>query len=362
MIDSKGQIDGDDEGLRTWMARQSAMGRGEVTTTADLTASEAFEREHPELRRESALWFALGHMGASPKHDDDVQLDDAALMERVIVAHRTRRVHRFRPSRSGLGLALAAVLCGLALVPLLDLWRYGLDASAHSPFTRALLAPFMAEATRPVHQADQRPRGMKPGAPLTRGKNSPVQHTEAGSVQGLVHVTAEGPSQRGDGTTEPASVLHQGDEVEPTPEAERVGVKSRSSRRKITVQPEQLLTTAQDAIAAGDVERAHSTYTRLVQRFPTSAPARVALISLARLEMERGRLRSAVRHARRHLKSKSPLLREEARLIVIRAERERGRRTAEIAAIEAFVEEFPNSAHRSPLDRRLARLQSERGH
>lgn len=129
-------------------------------------------------------------------------------------------------------------------------------------------------------------------------------------------------------------------------------------RRKATPPPsaDELLRTAQDALAAKDTAGAIRKYSALVRHHPRSAQARAARVSLGRLQLSSGRAKKALAQFDRYLESSGGGLRREAELGRIDALRTLGRTTAHRRAVEAFLEAHPNTVHAGRLRKQLEAL------
>ncbi len=120
--------------------------------------------------------------------------------------------------------------------------------------------------------------------------------------------------------------------------------------KTVVAPPEQLLTTAQRELAAGDRPTAMRSYRILIERFPDSVEGRTARISLGRLLLATGDTSAALVEFEKYLDGHDagPLL-EEARYGRIRCLQALGR-TAELhTAIDDFEARYPTSLHHERL-------------
>ncbi len=117
-----------------------------------------------------------------------------------------------------------------------------------------------------------------------------------------------------------------------------------------------LLDKAQRQASKGRRAAAITTYERLVARHPGSDEAKAARVSLGRLELARGRARSALGHFDAYLASSAGPLVEEARYGRIRALRALGRHEQERRSIEAFLGDHPKSLYVARLRSRAEQL------
>jgi len=129
-------------------------------------------------------------------------------------------------------------------------------------------------------------------------------------------------------------------------------------RRKAAPTPsaDELLRTAQDALAAKDTTSAIRKYSALVRHHPRSAQARAARVSLGRLQLSSGRAKKALAQFDRYLEGPGGGLRREAELGRIDALRKLGRSDAQKRAIEAFLDAHPNTVHAGRLRKQLETL------
>ncbi|MCA9651056.1 MAG: tetratricopeptide repeat protein [Myxococcales bacterium] len=117
-----------------------------------------------------------------------------------------------------------------------------------------------------------------------------------------------------------------------------------------------LLEQAQHQLSEGDPAAAMTSYERLVERFPASAEAKTAHVSLGRMELRRGRAKQALAHFDAYLASSTGALTEEARYGRIRALRALGRSAQELASIEAFLADHADSIYAARLRKRAEEL------
>ncbi len=139
--------------------------------------------------------------------------------------------------------------------------------------------------------------------------------------------------------------------LEPAPEPQ-----PRAKPSKPRVSPEDQLRAAQDALASGDRSAALTRYRQLVRQHPRSEQARVAKVSIGRLELKAGRAKAALRSFDAYLGTSGGSMRREASVGRIEALRALGQTDDERAAIEDFLSAHGNSAYAGRLERRLESL------
>lgn len=143
------------------------------------------------------------------------------------------------------------------------------------------------------------------------------------------------------------------DELEPYVAAPAV-----APRRRAMPAPsaDELLRTAQDALAAKDTTGAIRKYSTLVRRHPRSAEARTARVSLGRLQLSAGQPNKALAQFDRYLEGSGGGLRREAELGRIDTLRKLGLADTEKRAIAAFLKAHPNTVHATRLRTQLEAL------
>lgn len=120
-----------------------------------------------------------------------------------------------------------------------------------------------------------------------------------------------------------------------------------------------LLEEARRLRAGGQYEPSAEAYRRLVQRYPESAEARAAIVSLGQLELSQlGHPEAALHWFEKYLTSAGQL-RQEAAYGKIQALQRLGRSAQERREIAHFLQEFPKSAQASTLRSRLDALGSD---
>lgn len=301
---------------------------------------------------EAKLWTALGRLGEDPLPGErsDAELVEAALAglaeataDDVPVAGPIAEPHGPRRLAIAMGVVLAiaaAVVLGWWLVPSTGL--QGERDDSHE------MAPSIADDDAPEGQASQREeaeraaargRRPQPTAPSPELEAPAVADTEASDTAAELDTsdTEPAPDDASDTETEPGT--------------------ARPSRRASTPRTAAaLLEHAQQQLSAGDRTAAIASFERLVDRFPKSAEAKAARVSLGRLELRRGRARQALAHFDAYLASSTGALTEEARYGRIRALRSLGRHAQELASIEAFLAEHGDGMYAARLRKRAEEL------
>ena len=141
------------------------------------------------------------------------------------------------------------------------------------------------------------------------------------------------------------------------PPAEAQSARAHPRARSIPApKADELLERARTLFAAGKTTAAVSAYRELLARYPQSVEGRVALVSLGRIELQRGQAARAIGYFDRYLSESAGPLRQEARYGRIRALRELGRTDQERRSIEAFLADHPQGIYSPRLRRRLAEL------
>jgi tetratricopeptide (TPR) repeat protein len=120
-----------------------------------------------------------------------------------------------------------------------------------------------------------------------------------------------------------------------------------------------LLSHAQELLRDGKTTAAMRAYKQLVDRFGRSREAKAALVSMGRIELQRGRAKQALSHFDAYLAASAGPLVEEARYGRIRALRKLGRTTQERQSIEAFLADHARSIYAPRLRKRAEELRGE---
>jgi len=109
--------------------------------------------------------------------------------------------------------------------------------------------------------------------------------------------------------------------------------------------PGALLATARDQVGRGKLTAAEATYRELLGRFPDASESRAALVSLGRVQSERGRHAAALTSFTRYLDGGAGPLGEEAHWGRIEALHALGRADERDRAIEALAAAHPRSVY-----------------
>lgn len=293
---------------------------------------------------EARLWTEIGRLGEDPLGGElsDEEIVQAALAGLATAPAETPEPEAAPPSVSRVAVVLgvvmaaaAAVLLGWWLVPQLGL--LGPDDGSHE------MSPSIADDDESGGQAIER-GGERAAADARRPEPAIVGTT--------------GDESTGDGSTSEATTETETDPVATGDEAgDTDGPPApRSARPAAPRTAAALLERAQQQLSAGDRTGAIASYQRLVERFPGSAEAKAARVSLGRLELRRGKAKQALAHFDAYLASSTGALTEEARYGRIRALRALGRAAQELASIEAFLAEHGDSMYAARLRKRAEEL------
>ncbi|MEX1368958.1 MAG: tetratricopeptide repeat protein [Nannocystaceae bacterium] len=297
---------------------------------------------------ETRLWTELGSLGQDPLPGErsDSELIEAAL------AGLAKPAPGLAPSVPpspkavprvavvvGVSLALAAaVLLGWWLIPRTGLLDDREDSYEMAPAVLGEGASGGRAIERPARGSERQrdPRtAVAPGASSTEPE--PPTEPELPEVGPEAAVQTGG--ETGGETGDPAVVAPRAARRSPGPHTAAA-----------------LLERAQQLVATGDRSAAIDAYERLVDRFPDSAQAKAARVSLGRLELRRGAATRALAHFDAYLASTTGSLTEEARYGRIRALRSLGRQPQELASIDAFLAEHPGSLYAARLRKRAEEL------
>jgi hypothetical protein len=113
--------------------------------------------------------------------------------------------------------------------------------------------------------------------------------------------------------------------------------------------PSQWVAQARARRNAGDAKGAIAAYEQLIERHPTSAAARTAMVSLGQLHLDLDEPRPALKWFDRYLAKPGGPLAEDAAYGRIRALGALGRTKAEREAVEAFLSSYPASSYAAKL-------------
>jgi hypothetical protein len=313
------------------MTRDSKDGR--APNGADTHAAAPLEDEDDaELspQDEAHLRAALGALG-DPR---DAEVDDATMLSRVLASaqrdsnaagpeaqREAAPVIALRPRpRAAVRRSVAATIAGIAIAATL--------VAAFAAQRLGFFAPEPAPTLAPSAPSEP---SVAPARPPVRAPQEARAATEAPSA-----------------APEPSAAPSASASAEPA---------KASSAAPSATSPsaEELLKRAQDEYTAGNTAGATAAYRALLARYPSSAEARAALISLGQLALRGGRADEALADFDRYLAGGGPLS-IEARVGRISALRSLGRSADERAAITDFLARHPGSVHAARLTARLAEL------
>jgi hypothetical protein len=309
-----------------WAALVAREARGEELTGEEDELRRRFEEEHPEASDERGLWGELGALG-DPR-DGDPAMSDAAMLERVLAAHRAAPPARAR-SKPLLRHRVAGAFAGFAIASALVL---AIAAELVGPFG----SPKVDEEKRDRTEEAPAPQGLvvpPPQAPLDTA-------VDAGVDAAISPEEATGASASPDLSRSLR------------PEDSRPGEAPSKDGRAAPESADDLLKWAQVHLGEGRTASAMDAYKRLLARYPGSVEARVALVSLGQLSLGGGDAAGALNYFDRYLAGAGPLGME-ARLGRIQALRRLGRTGDELAAIRDFLARYPDSVHAPRLQNRL---------
>ncbi len=390
-----------DRDVARWQAIMTAGGRGEPISRVDEAFRERFEAREPLASDESALWWALGSMGA-PISDDH----DARIIEQVVDRHRRGQpAESVTPSRSpwlrnaaiGIGACLAmAVMLEVVSRPVAQ----PAQASPSTPENVEVLTPDPVEMPVPLATAPSQltllpnecisfgpgitacgegsggtlrvgdPSAFGPTAALERGSVRISRHQRE-NVSGFELVTPLG-TVRSRGSlvatrseTTPIRVVvlvldgvafveHQGGDIETiaagdhktlSAKPQRVAAVSRVAPLRLA--PDELLRSAQEYLADEDRDNAVRAYQQLIDNHPNSPQANIAMISLGRLALADRAPARALRWFERYLETGASALAEEARYGRVLAFRKLAREHDEQAALRELAQHHPGSPYLS---------------
>lgn len=291
----------------------AAAARGEPIPHADADFRRRYQETHPDAAAEAELWASLGALG-DPRARG---LSDAALVARVL--DRSAPIEpAIAPAPARTAIRRRALAAGLAAVALATTLMVAFAAELRA---RLFHPPDPSASAATV--ATVAPQSPSPSpSPAPPPVVEPLEEPKATPVP-----------------PEPAP---------PLAHASALPSEARASA-------EDLLRRAQAYLGAGQTAQAVEAYRELVARYPASAEARAALVSLGRLALDQGRASEALDHLERYLQRPGPLS-EEARYWRIEALRRLGRSSVEAAAIEEFLSRHPDSVHAPRLRARAEAL------
>lgn len=303
-------------------------------------------------RDDAALFGALSELGDEPLPGEASDADIVAgalaglqapafLMDEAAASTAAPIATPERPSRAivvaivaAMGFAAAAALVLLIGMPRYQQWREeGRDPGS--------LAPAVHEGDRALREANERtppekPRA-RPAATLDDATPPPEDATtEQDGTGGAEETDATG------GIPVDHSDAVRRRHVAPLPKS-----------------ADALLSHAQELLRDGKTTAAMRAYERLVNRFGGSREAKAALVSMGRIELQRGHAKRALSHFDAYLAASAGALVEEARYGRIRALRKLGRTTQERKSIEAFLADHARSIYAPRLRKRAEELRPE---
>ena len=149
------------------------------------------------------------------------------------------------------------------------------------------------------------------------------------------------------------------EEIEAPEEATPVETPKRSHPAVVERTAGEWLSQAQAQRAAGKSSAARHSYLRLLRAYPSSDEARLAEVSLGRLELQSGKAKASLRRFSRYLaREPNGPLAEEARYHEISALAALKLEKRELEAIDVFLQKHPGSAMAGRLKRRAQELRS----
>jgi tetratricopeptide (TPR) repeat protein len=321
-----------------WRKIVANQARGETATTHDVAYRAAYEVAHPEeAASQTPLWTELGalseHRHAGERSDEDIVAGALALLDAPAgaipsLSDDVGEPHQAAPAVWPVVLAVSAVVLSVAAG--MVLWFVGGDAMLPGQRGRDhSLTPAWADTAEDGGEATlrsdrpRRARAHRPRASTKAVEEVIILEDDAGRVA----------------------------PEEPPPVKKKTLPRATQPRTASA-----MLEHAQELFAGGKIEQALEVYLKLLQEHPRSAEAKVARVSVGRIELRRGNSRKALRHFDDYLAASAGTLQEEARYGRIRALRQLERTEQERRSIEAFLADHPKSIYAPRLQRRLQEL------
>ncbi|TPV94680.1 MAG: tetratricopeptide repeat protein [Myxococcales bacterium FL481] len=121
--------------------------------------------------------------------------------------------------------------------------------------------------------------------------------------------------------------------------------KQRARRSGSHLSAAEELERAQLRLGRGQVDQALTIYRRLLRHHPHSPEAGAAMVTLARVQLHRGRPRDALSYARRYARTGRRALAAEARYLEFKSLTAMGRRSQARRVADAFVATYPTSSY-----------------
>lgn len=308
-----------------WDELADALAAGDALSDEERRFLDALD--DPQVERERAMYEQLAAAGEPlPPSDVDRQRAQATLA----AFRRARARERGRGWAVGLGSAALAVAASVLLWiswPAPD----ALDAQQGESGAYSL------ELSDPA-RAEEGEARMRRGGHGRTGR--PEALPEPGEDEALVEPTEPEPTE-----LEPT-------ELEPTPAEPSASASKPNRTRAALPSASELLGAARRQVAAGEIDRALSTYATLRRQHPSSPEAHAANVSIGELELRRGRPQAALKAFSRYLsvggsagKSAGRALAEEAHWGKIRALHRLGRTADRDAAIDELRRAHPGSVY-----------------
>lgn len=304
-----------------WDELADALAAGDALSDEERCFLDALD--DPQVERERAMYEQLAVAGEPlPPSDVDRQRAQATLA----AFRRARARERGRGWAVGLGSAALAVAASVLLWiswPAPD----ALDAQQGESGAYSL------ELSDPA-RAEEGEARMRRGGHGRTGR--PEALPEPGEGEALVEPTEPEPT-----------------DLEPTPAEPTSASASKPNRTRAAVPgASELLGAARRQVAAGEIDRALSTYATLRRQHPSSPEAHAANVSIGELELRRGRSQAALKAFSRYLSaggsaggSAGRALAEEAHWGKIRALHRLGRTADRDAAIDELRRAHPGSVY-----------------
>jgi hypothetical protein len=298
-------------------------------------AVEGDPHSHPEDAAEAELWARIGALGAP--RDEGGGVTDAEMIARVLQRAGDRpalgrpRASLDDPARESAPAPLTCPALSRRSRPAVG--RRGVAGAVGAVALAAVMAAFAAELVGRLVRGPEVDPATRRGATASVERPGPAEPPRA---------------------PEPPVIAPSAPEPTPPPPPRAPQPPSEPPRAP-PASADDLLRRAQVLLGAGRTAEAVEIYRELVARYPGSAEARAALVSLGRLALDQGRSAEALGHFDRYLSGPGPLG-EEARYGRIEALRRLGRPADEGAAIDDFLRRHPGSVHAERLRARLESL------